>query len=547
MLSSKKRRRKKKKTENFLNVRKKGNTQVSSKLPKSKPKLNTNYKTEELEVQSALLSRNKNCDLNAKLVDSQISFFVNNIISNQFDGVVADNGSEQSLRTNDNVLQLASSFVQVDDESPVEKFKKEKIFFGDNDLLYYPHKGRSDGVNEKYENLRDDGLFEIIKPSSSKGMTVQINRFNEENSNDWITESNQLVGLTNFIQNTRLVRSEASKEFTTILYLSRPHFVKGNQRHSDMNREKILKIHIHDVTFHSHPCLDKEQIVARNIENLYKQCAHRRSMALSDRLQMKLTALRRLQTLAINENSNVDNKLTYSNDIRDLRNHLHREQRIDRDILTSILEQWKSLKKLRKDQGFVSTSAKLSIRTEAMDETADREVYDRDFEFELNEIFEESMEIYLKDRKHRKSGTNGSEDFELIKKLVKPDIDVVREKLLTEYSNCMRPPGEPIISVELQKIDDSIDSKRVRNNFSNSKFLLQIAFDNTKLNSVRDVQSIAGDRIILDAMYSVKFRSTVPSNIQLTVSIYCLKLRFSSIKKIANFFFCESLRLYTRR
>lgn len=522
MLSSKKRRRKKKKTENFLNVRKKATTQVPSKLPKSKPKLNANYKIEELEVQSALLSRHKNCDFDAKLVDSQISFFVNNIIPSQFDGVVADNGSEQSLRTNDNALQLASSFVQVDDESPVEKCKKEKMLFGDDDLLYYPNYGKTDGIIDKGGNLRDDGLVEPTEPRRSKGMTLQVQRFKEEHCSDWITDTNQLVGLQNFMQNTRLVRSEASKEFTTISHCSGVHISKGNQRHSVMNREKILKIHIHDITFHSHPCLDKEQIVARNIANLYKQYAQRRSMALAERLQMKLTALRRLQTLAISEDSNVGNKLTYRGDIRDLRNHLHREQRIDRDILTSILEQWKSLKKLRTDQGFVSTSIKLSIRTETMDETVDREVYDRDFELELNEIFEESMDIYLKERKHRKSGsgTNGSEDFELIKKLVKPDIDVIREKLLTEYSKCMRPPGEPKITVELCNIDDPIDSKRIRNSFANSKFLLQIAFDNTKLNSVRNVQAIAGDRIILDAMYSVKFRSSVPSNIQLTVSVY---------------------------
>lgn len=522
MLSSKKRRRKKKKTENFLNVRKKSNnTQVLSKLPKTKPKLNIKYKTEENEVQSALLSRNKNdFDLDAnKLIDRQISFFVNNIGSNQFDEVVPDNGSEneQSLRTNDNVLQLASSFVQVDDESPVEKCKKEKMFFDDDDLLYYPSNRRANEINKV--TLRDDGLFEPVKLSSSNGMKLQVNRLIEENSNDWITETNQLAGLQNFIQSTQLFRSETSKEFPTILYTSRPHSSEGKQQHSYINREKILKLHIHNVTFHSHPCLSKEQTLARNIENRYTQYERRRAMALSERLQMKLTALRRLQTLTINENSNVDNKITYRNDIRDLRNHLHREQRIDREILTSILEQWKSLKKLRKDQGFVSTSIKLSIRIEAKDETVDREAYNRDFELELNEIFEESMEIYIKERKHRKSGTNGSEDFELIKKIVKPDIENIREKLLIEYSHCKRPPGEAIINVELLKIDDPIDSKRTRNNFLNSKFLLQIAFDKTKLNSVRNVQSFAGDRIILDAMYSVKFRSTVPSNIQLTVSI----------------------------
>lgn len=519
MLTSKKRRRKKKKTENFLNVRKKPSTQLPSKLPKSKPKLNSNYKTEELEVQSALLSRNKNdSDLNAQIIDRQISFFVNSVAANQFNEIVPDNGSEPSLRTNDNVLQLASSFVQVDDEDPVEKCKKEKMIFDDNDLLYFPTHRRSDLINIKGGELRDDGLFTPIKPSSSKDMALQINRFKEENFNDWITENNEMAGLQNFTQNARLFRSESSTEFTTILYQSRPHLNKGNRQLSDINREKILKIHIYDVSFHTHPCLNKEEILARNIENRFKQYTLRRSIGLAERLQMKLNALRRLQTLAINENSNIDNRPTYRNDIRDLRNHLHREQRIDRDILMSILEQWKSLKKLRKEQGFVSTSIKLSIRMDAMDETDDREVYDKEFKLELNEIFEESMEIYMQDRKHRKSGISGSEDFELIKKMDKPDIEIIREKLLAEFSKCMRPPGEPVISVELQKHDDPIDPKRVRNNFSNSKFLLQIAFDNTKLNSVRNVQSFAGDRIILDAMYSVKFRSTIPTNIQLTVS-----------------------------
>ncbi len=527
MLNSKKRRRKKNKTENFLNVRKKTSTQVPSKLPKSRPKLNPNYKAEESEVQSALLSRNKNeFDLDAKLIDRQISFFVNTIAPNQFEEVVPDNGSEQSLRTNDNVMQLASSFVQVDDENPVEKWKKEKIDFDDKALLYYPQYGRACGKNSERVDLRDDGLFVAKEPSTSKGMILQVNRFKEEDANEWLTETNQMVGLQNFVQNNRLFRSETSKEFSTILYSSRQHSNKGNQTNSDINREQILKIHIHDVTFHSHPCLNKEQILARNIENRYKQYSLRRTMAVVERLQKKLNSLRRLQTLAISENSNVDNTLTYRNDIQDLRNHLHREHRIDRDILTSILEQWKSLKKLRKDQGFVSTSIKLSIRTEAMDEAADREAYNRDFELELNEIFEESMETYMNDRKHRKSGGNGSDDFELIKKLVKPDIEVIREKLLVEYSICMRPPGEPLISVELQKLDDPINSKRIRDHFVNSKFLLEIAFDNTKLNSERNVQSFAGDRIILDAMYSVKFRSTVPSNIQVTVSIFVFLIHF---------------------
>lgn len=521
MLNTKKRRRKKKKTENFLSVRKKVTTQVPSKLPKSKPKLNANYKAEELEVRSALSSRiKKDDDFDAMRLDSQISFFINNVVPNTFDEGAQENGSEQSLRTNDNVLQLASSFVQVDDESPVAKCKKEKMFFDDTDLLYYPHGQRSDGMKVERSNLRDDGLYEPIKPSTSKNMVLLINRLNEENSNDWIVETNQLYGLHNFIQNTRLVRSYTLKEFTTISFVSRSHSTKGNQRHSDMSREKILKLHIYDITFHTHPCLNKEQIIARNIENLYKQYTVRRATGLSERLQLKLNALRRLQTFSMNESSSIDNRRAYKNEIRDLRNHLHREQKIDRDILKTILEQWKSLKKVRKEQGFVSTSIKLSIRTEAVDELADREEYNNNFELELNEILEESMEIYLKDRKNRKSGTNGSEDFELIKKIVKPDIENIREKLMVEYSNCVRPIGEPKIFVELLKIEDIVDSKKIRSNFLNSKFLLQIAFDNTKLNSVRNVQSVAGDRIVLDAVYSVKFRNTVPSNIELTVSVF---------------------------
>lgn len=132
---------------------------MPSKLPKSKPKLNPNYKTEESEVQSAL-SRNKNdFDLDAKVIDRQISFFVNTIASNQFDEVVPENGSEHSLRTNDNVMQLASSFVQVDDENPVDKWKKEKIFFDDNDLLYYPQCGSVAGINTERVVLRDDGYL----------------------------------------------------------------------------------------------------------------------------------------------------------------------------------------------------------------------------------------------------------------------------------------------------------------------------------------------------------------------------------------------------
>lgn len=531
MLSSKKRRRKKKKTDNFLTVRKKGNTPVPPKRNKSKPKLSNSYKNEELEVQSALSSRNKDCS--ELEIDSQIAFFVHNIVSNQFEEIVPDNGSEQSLRTNDNALQLASSFVQIDDENPVEKCKKEKMCFNDNELLYFPHDKKSIGIDEKTD-LRDDGLFEPNKPSVSKSMILQVNRFNEESANDWISETNQLVGLQNFTTSNRLIRSETSKEFSTILYLSRPHINNKNQSQAEVNREKILKIHIHDVTFHSHPCLNKEQVVARNIENLYKQYVSRRSLALADRLEKKLTALRRLQTLEISETSNVDHKLTYTDDIRDLRNHLHRERRIDRDIMKSILEQWKLVKKLRKDQGFASTSIKLSIHTEAMDETTDREAYAKDFELELNEIFEESMEIYLKERKHRKSGTSGSEDFELIKKIVKPDIEVIREKLMVEYSSCIRPPGEPKIFVELHKDEDSIEAKRSRNNFAKSKFLFQIAFDNTKLNSVRNVQSINGDRIILDATYSVKFRNTVPNNIQLTVSIFRLKMRENFTRMTMN-------------
>ncbi|KAJ6629951.1 Coiled-coil and C2 domain-containing protein 2A [Pseudolycoriella hygida] len=518
MLNSKKRRRKKKKSENLLNVKKKVTTQVPEKQTKSKPKLNQNYKKEELEVQSALSARKKtDSDLDTRLIDRQVSFFVYNVDANNFDEATDDNGSEQSLKTDDNALQLASSFVQIDDESPVEKCKKQKIVFADDDLLYFPRHRKIERKIEDPLNVRDDGLYEPIKPRDSKGMLLQLNRFKEENSSDWLTESNQMVGLKNFVQSSRLIRTETSKEFTTIPYASEPFSNRGDQRHSEINREKILKIHIHDVTFHSHPYLNKEQILARNIESLYKQYTQRRAMASSERLLMKLTALRRLQMLTINEGSNVDNRFSYKNDIRDLRNHLHRNQRIDRDILTSILEQWKSLKKVRKDQGFTSTNIKLSIRTDAVDESADREMYDRNFELELNEIFEESMEDYLKDRKHRKSDAQNSQDFELIKKLVKPDIEIIREQLMTEYSKCMRPPGEPLIFVELNKTNDPIDSNRIRNNFANSKFLLQISFDKTKLNSLRNVQSIVGDRIILDAIYSVKFRSNVPTNIRLII------------------------------
>lgn len=526
MLSAKKRRRKKKKTENFLNVRKKTNTIVPPKATKCKPKLSNNYKKEELEVRSALSSRtldNKKSESQTKLIDGQIAFFVNNIASNQFDEAIPENSSEQSLRTNDPALQLASSFVQIDDESPIKKYEQEKFIYNDHDLLYYPGP-KTTSETDAQLTKRDDGLFEPQKPlPSNGGMILQINRLNEENAVDWLNQSNEMVGLQQFTQNHRLIRSESSKEFANILYIPRPHINNERLKHSEINREKILKIHIHDLTFHTHPSLNREQVAARNLENLYKQYEMRRNIALSDRLEMKLAALRHLQSLAVNENSaNTINKQQYRNDIRDLRNHLHREQRIDRDILKSILEQWKALKKLRSEQGFVSTSVKLSIRAQATDETADQEAFDRRFELELNEIFEESMEMYIRDRRNRKNVASGDEDFELIKKLNKPDIENTRKNLKEVYSNCVRPPGEPIVLIELHKIDDLIDPKRIRKHFFLSKFVLQIAFDNTTLNSARNARSIVGDRIILDATYSVKFRNTIPNSIHLTVIVFSI-------------------------
>lgn len=438
-----------------------------------------------------------------------------------------------SIRTTyqDDGPQLASSYVNDDDESLIKLYSKSKVELNDSELFVpnlnaprVKHDIEHHGHSEF--DLADYGHHIHEKPViSSMNRAQMIDRFIEENSTHWLqNDSSDLLKLAAFVCDKRLFKSECLFEFNPVCFTPIPVEMSTVL---DTNGHKILKIQIENVVFEQHPTFNKEQKLAREIESLYDEYSIRKFNDIVGNVQMKLNVLRQLMANAPRKPTDLGAAAFKSHrlELRDLRNRLHRERKTDRDILASILSKWQELKKER-EKSDPRTTLKLLIKTKDANAVQDEADWDFNFNMEFNEILQESMDFYREERQKLRNRTKNGDNtnYEDIPRLERPDSKVIREHLYDIYKNSVRPPGEQIIDLELDKYGYATEKSNDKKTMKDlPKYVIRVTLDATEVGCAETSRlNTKNGHASLNTVFSIKFVTNLPSELQLTVNSYKL-------------------------
>lgn len=513
------------------------------------PILNDEFIRDEVEIETSMLIKRltKDNELSRKW-ERENNFFTS---ATGFENLDLETNDDEDIETNreelldvlptpssirttyqypDDGPQLASSYVNDGDESIVKLHTKFKLEL-DATELYFPSlnlpkwKHDIEHVGQSDADLADHGHHVYEKP---KVMTINraqmIDRFIEEDSIDWLqSDNNELIGLTAFVQDEKLYKSECLHEFIPKNF---PPTAVETTLVSNINDDKILKISIENIVFDQHPAFNKEQKLAREIESLYEQYTARKFNDVVGNVEMKLNVLRQLMANTPRKPSDLTEETfkTYRLELRDLRNRLHRERKTDRDIVTDILNKWQELKKER-EGNTPRTTLKLVIKTQDVDPAKDQIDWNYAFNMELNEILQESMDFYREERRKLKNRAkelkaNGSDaNYDDIPKIQRPDSNVIRQHLYDIYKNSMRPPGEQLVDLELEKFgfisEKNSDKKTIRDL---PKYVIRLVLDGVEVGYAETSRLNNNGLALLNTIFSIKFITNVPKELRLTVT-----------------------------
>lgn len=211
----------------------------------------------------------------------------------------------------------------------------------------------------------------------------------------------------------------------------------------------------------------------------------------------------------------------YKNEIRDLRNKLHREENTNQSLLKTILKQWKYLKEIREYQNFQSTNLKLKIMRKDHDLDEDQQIWDERFEMEFNEIVDDAYSFYYEEKQRIKR--NRSDDIEMHPRIKKPNVDEIKEQLNDIFLNSLRHPGDPQILVELSRIDisdqvvsDNREIKR-KKQILETRYFIKIIFDEFTVTSRKGSFLNLNFQVHLDALFTIKLTRKIPEKIKIQI------------------------------
>lgn len=441
-----------------------------------KPKLSEIYVREEKEVKKALTFRMnikqkkqeypESPSLSQKL-RQELEFFTDcNENDTKFtardpsdlpDGKCSEVDDKTISEPIDGHQQLASSFVQIDDEPVVQIWKPEKIDVVDAELFLTNQIKETDNLNENIveaRNLEDDGICVHEPPAALAEVDEDflIRRLLQGKHYDCIRlqkGKHKLFGLKRFTEESfGRFRSVSSKEFVPIFFEPRSEANDANKNVSDKSGMNELHLCVESIKWDNANEVTEEQRLTRLIEDLYDEYRNHNQINTIGQLEQKLKSIRDILQQFEAHPAHDRDISQFIFDRRDLRNKLHREHQSMRDNVVAILEQWVQLKSVRKSQGFVGTPLKLVIRTTDTDMVADQKRWDLDFNAELNEVLEEAIQFYEDSRKRKIRKTSG---VELESDSGKPNPEEIEDMLHDIFSRSRRHPGEPIIRLELEE------------------------------------------------------------------------------------------------
>lgn len=525
------------------------------------PKVTNEFLNEEAAIETAMLVKhfNKDTELERRR-ERAIEFFVGNIEWNETESLAAETDADNvqankdeatdlvtsSVRTTvypDDGPQLAASYLNEDIENIIERFGRQTISFDENELFVPPStipKHWTSATDDDAEsgiaanrNRVDEGHFVLGNPSiSSKNRAIFINRLLASDMHLWLDDTNHdLAGLFTLNETAKLCKSDCAREFQPIYYDPTTVHTTAN---SYALHNKILKLRINDITFDRHPLFSGEQKIAHELEKLYGEYRVRKATDITNGIQTKLNVMRQhMKSASLPKSGRGSSRIAddleryrmYRDELRDLRNRVHREMKIDRDIVAAILGKWAEMKRERENQTAAPvTTLRLIIRTEDTDAERDADEWSARFNLEFNEIFSEAMDFYREERRRQKQRMReGAADdieaagaFESNARIHRPDAESIRQQLYDIFANSMRPPGEQIIDFELDYGERGEASPTTKDR---PKYIVRLQFDDKDLDSAVSSNLNKSGQAHVNVTFCVKFVTKTPEKLKIQVKV----------------------------
>lgn len=505
------------------------------------PRVNSKFINDDVEIETAMLLKHLTKDSEFELKkDRAIEFFTLNASNGRVEHISGPKDDEQieimpsPETTQENFQegpQLALSYLNNELETVVVPFDRNATIAYDEHQFYMPELTLPKQLPNDIESLAGEASFtrnlvaegHFLKPKpniSGINQSLFLNRLIEEGSLQWFDfNSKEIKNLFDFTLSRRLIKTFCAEKFHPIDFPPTSILLDY-----DTFQDRILKIHLKHIYFDVHPTFNDEQKLAREIESLYNEFIAIKQSNILQRIDTKLKILRKLlETVSRGNKSKTQKPLTtdslqvHRDELKVLRATWHKESARFQEITKNILERWVDLKRIREETTEPSTSLKLKIMVQETVAEQDEHEWSERFEIEHNEMMEEAMELYKKQKalrkKNEKRGLKTESDTQNDKKpieFVKPNAKKVEQQLLEIFTVSMRPAGEKLIDFELENTNTATIK-------SPPKYFVRLVLDDgqlefpdsTKLNSVGQVN--------VHAVFSIKFTTKVPNKLKFQV------------------------------
>ncbi|XP_063222890.1 coiled-coil and C2 domain-containing protein 2A isoform X2 [Bacillus rossius redtenbacheri] len=363
------------------------------------------------------------------------------------------------------VLGLGSDWQLLWHASPECTDRAEQVA-REQDLLFCPGSGPVSleqklppGREPRY--LEDEGLYVGARPPVARRNACRLERrLVSEGSTKWFGDDGEVVTLPDPRQripcNTAMFRELHCNQ--EVEY--KPAEVRCPGRGAVLPPDGLylLELELGGVEFSHHPLFSREHVLSRRLEEQCRHHARRVALGQERRLAGKLAALRQardsLRALPDLLPEQAARLARYREEVRETRRLWQQEGCRDRQLLAGILCLWRDLKRLREAQGYSVTPARLHIRQEQGGDPREQQAaWDEAVRRETEELLEERkackrQQEAAQERTEDSRADEASEDEEVEES---GELDVVGMAAGVEerLKECMRPPGEPLLHLEL--------------------------------------------------------------------------------------------------
>lgn len=384
----------------------------------------------------------------------------------------------------------------------------------------------------------DDGIYvhdaPLIKNISNKFLL--LNRIHESGSTEFLDVNGDLRNFEKLIDDD-VYRLCCEKTFTPIYVPPQPMNFEPIDK--IISEKKFLKILIGTLKFDQHKLFSSENTLARTVEKLHAEFERRRNLNGVETLRKKLINLRELReenfpTVQNDQKSGKSMKneeVSLIQQIKSSRLKLHVEEQYDHKIITCLLENWKSLKSIRKQQNYANTKISLKIQKINSDDISMKQAQrQQEYDAELNEMIAEEFEKYNSAKVKYKEFLKNTNDPDKIiheqeqnvKKPKKPDIDKIVSELNEIYDKIpINDPELKIILLYNESVDEKLTTKPKEKlkKFNRISYRIELDVDGETVGSTKQSRLNEDFSISIQSAFILKLTKHLPEKIKLMVSV----------------------------